>query len=417
MATELWRWAKEKTRTATYAISGRSEVEKMVLEATNEDKWGPTNSQMQEISRLTFNYQDCESVKKVIWERLGQTDTVRYVQKSLILLEYLLRTGHESFRSDVRSGMRLLQNLTYLQRYQVGEEAALEAVIRKKAQDVINLATDDESYQMEREKANKLRSKVTAVGNAGGFGSSYGSSYGSSQDNDIYSLPSKRSTSRPPRKPQPAQPAADEYEYEDDEPAPPPKPKPTAQVQPLKKPPSTPLGPAPGLKPRSVPQEPFDPYGLSQPQQTSAGADLLSLSGPAAPAAADDLLFGFGQSQSQQPFSQPQQPFIQPPSQPFNQQPFSQPPQQLDLFGGAFVQQPAPVQRAPEFDLLGFDGPASTPAPGPIAPAPAKPSGRAIFDGFDDILDLNNVTGSQQARGRVAQQPRGYGQSLGAVRH
>ena len=117
MAADLWRWAKEKTRNATYIISGRTETEKLVLEATNEEKWGPTNSQMQEISRLTYSFEDCGSIRKVISERLAQTDEVRYVQKTLILLEYILRTGHDSFRSEARSMMRTLQMLTSLHRY------------------------------------------------------------------------------------------------------------------------------------------------------------------------------------------------------------------------------------------------------------------------------------------------------------
>ena len=237
--TNLWQWAKEKTRSTMYAISGRSETEKLVLEATNDDKWGPSNSQMEEISRLTFNYEDCENIKKVIWERLEQIDEVRTVQKTLLLLEYLLRNGHESFRSEANSMSRILQSLTSLNRYQVGENAALEAVIRKKAKDILTLASDNEAYRMEREKASKIKQKVYnggtsgnsgygGYGGYGGFGGSsggYGSNrYGSvsggydSYDND-FQLPSRQKQTQNP--PAGTNTNDNEYEYEYDDDGPP----------------------------------------------------------------------------------------------------------------------------------------------------------------------------------------------------
>ena len=233
------QWAKEKTRETMYAISGRSDTEKLVLEATNDDKWGPTNSQMEEISRLTFNYSDCESIKKVIWERLEQTDEIRYIQKTLILLEYLLRNGHESFRSEVHSMLRLLQSLSSMHRYQVGENAALEAVVRKKAADIIELASDNDVYRAEREKASNIKKKVSSYSNSGGgyyndFGG-YGSNrYGSMSSNyQSYELPSKRrndfdsfdtnnnSYGQNQRSQQPKPQNDDEYEYEYEDDGPP----------------------------------------------------------------------------------------------------------------------------------------------------------------------------------------------------
>ena len=138
----MWRWAKEKVRSTTYALSGRSENEKLVLEATNDEKWGPTNSQMQEIARITMNYSGCDEVKRVIWERLSETE-VRHLQKTLLLLEYLLRNGHPSFRSETKSMSGILQSLTYMNRYTVGEEAALQEVVKRKAKDILAMVNDE----------------------------------------------------------------------------------------------------------------------------------------------------------------------------------------------------------------------------------------------------------------------------------
>ena len=409
MAADLWRWAKEKTRNATYIISGRTETEKLVLEATNEEKWGPTNSQMQEISRLTYSFEDCGSIRKVISERLAQTDEVRYVQKTLILLEYILRTGHDSFRSEARSMMRTLQMLTSLHRYDVGESAALESVIRKKAQDIITLVTDSDLYQQEREKANKLKSKVTSVGNAGygGYGGSYGMSYGS-YDTGGYDMPSsKRKTEK--AKPQPKE---EEYEYEYEDEAPPQKPAQPHQQQqqqpfdpfaPVQQPQQQPFDPfAPVQQPPQ--QQPFDPFGPAptQPAQNRGGlapppgmAPRVVQPAPVTtpPPSADDLLFGVGSApQPTAPAPAPATDFID--------------------FGLGTPAQPAKPAEPVSLldDLMGFD---STSAPQPAQAAPAQPAKKGgMLDGFGDIVDLNNVTGNQKAYGSVAQVQRGTGPAL-----
>lgn len=402
---------------------------------------------MREISRMTFNYQDGEGIKKVIRERLGQTEEVKYVQKGLILLEYILRTGHDSFRGEVRSMSHLLQSLTCLRRCDVGEQATIEGVIRKKAQDVISLATDDQMYRMEREKANKLKANVTSVGNAGyggyGGGGYSGGGYsggmqGNSRDSYDYSMPSTKK-SNPAKKPLPPQQNGDEYEYEYEDEGPTgaskpqakpqqqqvfdpmagssqqqvfdpfagsqptaPAPAPVVQAPPQAQP-SRGLAPPPGMTRRAVaapvvPQEPFDPFGTASPApQISQPAppvdDLFSFGGPASAAPSMGM-----------PMSQPQPmsaaddlfsfgpPSSQPVSQPVSQ-PMSQP-----AAGNAFD------------DLLGFG---SVPAPAPPAAQQAPKPSSGMFADFGDIVDINNLTGNQREYGGVGQVQRGSGASLG----
>lgn len=438
--TDLLRWAKEKYRQTTYTISGRTETEKLVFEATNDDKWGPANSQMQEIARLTYNYHDCELIKKALWERLEQIEEVRYVQKGLLLLEYLLRNGHESIRQDGRQMMSLFRSLTSLNRYQVGEPAALEQVIRKKAQDVITMITDDETYQMERQKAQKLKSNIAAVTNDGygtyntynnsgnDFGNNYGGGYGSSSP---YDLPSRSSTKpkKSHQKQQQFKPQNNddeyEYEYSDDVPAKKPAQQQPTQFQQVQQPNTQPnpsgnrLAPPPGFKPTNKPlvvqQGNFDPFGNTSPAPQ-----------PAAPAApVDDLLFGFGTpspAPAQQPpiqqYQQPpmQQQFVQQP--PMQQQLVQQPPMQQQ-----FVQQPLMQQQAPSLDdLLDFTPkPAAAPAPAPMqqqytqqyqqqAPhVQQKPTGGMLAE-FGDIIDFNNISGKNvKTYGKAEAQMRGPG--------
>ena len=427
MAADLWRWAKEKTRNATYVISGRTETEKLVLEATNEEKWGPTNTQMQEISRLTYSFQDCASIRKVISERLSQTDEVRYVQKTLILLEYILRTGHESFRSEARSIMRTLQMLTSLHRYDVGEQAALESVIRKKAQDIITLVTDNDVYQQEREKANKLKSKVTSVGNAGGYGGGYGGRYGGYSGggyDDSYDMPSS-SKRKSEKKPAPKQESSSEYEYEDE--VVPQKPAQQQQQQPFdpfapvqQQQQQQPFDPFAGMQQQQQQQQPFDPFAPVQQQQQQPFDPFAGMQQQQQPAGGLLPPPGMAPRPAQpQPVQQPAGGIdlllMDAPSKPA---PAPQPEELLDLGIGAPAA-PQPIQplqtqpaAAPSADLLddlmGFGSAPAQPAP---AAQPAKPKG-GMLDGFGDLVDLNNVTGNQRAYGSVAQVQRGSGSTL-----
>ena len=192
----VWRQAKEKARQASYFFTGKSETEKLVYEATNDDPWGPANTQMQEIARISNNWSELENIKKALWDRLGDTDEVRHVQKALLLLEYLLRNGNENIRNDSRMMLGQLQGLTTLQQYSTGENAALEAVIRKKAADIIQIINDNDLYQMEREKARKVNSALSSVsGGGGGFYNGYDNySYDTSNAFDGYDddLPSRK---------------------------------------------------------------------------------------------------------------------------------------------------------------------------------------------------------------------------------
>jgi len=70
-----------------------TEAETKVREATNEDPWGPTGPEMNEIAGLTFQYDLCSEVMGMLWKRMLQENKVawRRVYKSLILLNYLLK--------------------------------------------------------------------------------------------------------------------------------------------------------------------------------------------------------------------------------------------------------------------------------------------------------------------------------------
>lgn len=438
MSSKVGAWFKEKAREAKYKVTRKTDAEKAFLECTNDDKWGPSNTQMAEVVRYSRNYKDWQDIKKLFSELFEKgSKEVLCIKKGLTLLEYLINNGGDNMRSEARQFQYSLQYMTSMHQHTTGELAAFEAVIRKKAQDILNLMNDNDLYQMEREKARKLKSSLSAVtrdeyggsyttqtynddyyGGGGGYSSStrggfddrYGSSTRGGFDDGGYA----------PRRtqPKPAPPADDDYYSDDEPPSKPAAPPQQGQFNPFQD-----RQPAP--QPQQ-PQQQFNPFTQQQPAQ-------------------QQQFNPFGQQQRPQ---QPQQ------FNPFAQQPAAQPPaqQQFNPFAGQQPQNPSsnagdlmslmstPAQPISPDDMLGFSSPApapvaapqpvqqqppmdsfidlSTPVPAPAAAPSMQPAAAAkrqggMLDEFGDLVNLNLKGNEERAYGRAGMQQRGTGQTLG----
>ena len=166
---KAWNWTKKKTRKAGYAITNKSEAEKLVYEATSSDKWGASNTQLFKIAQLSNGFKEYDEITQALWKRIND-DEIRRQQKAMILLEYLIINGNERFRSDSKINMGKLQAMKQAHKYEKGEEAALEAVVRKKAENIILYLNDDEVYRMEREKAARVRNSLSSCSNVDKMG-------------------------------------------------------------------------------------------------------------------------------------------------------------------------------------------------------------------------------------------------------
>ena len=432
---DLFQWAKDKARQAVYTVTRKSDAQIAVLEATNDENWGPTNTQMQEICRMCNNFNDCEEIKQTIWERVQQVDTVRYVQKSLILLEFLLRNGPESFRSNARSNLGRLQSLTYIHQYEVGEEAALEAVIRKKAEDIIEMVNDNAVYQEQRERASKLRSTISSASNVSGGYSTYGSagntysSYGGNYESSRYKSSNYgNSSSYGSSNYQNKKQESSDYSDEEQQPAPvaqsssnnnneprrqirqvnnlnPPigtrpigNSQPKRQLQPQQH--FDPFGTAPQPTSNTQVQQNFDPFGLSTPQQSN-------------PPPADDL-FNWDAPIQQQPQQQPNQINQMNQNNMMYQQPKQQN-QQFDFldFSTPQTQQTQPKQNNNNDDLLMDFGGSNTQQtqPSQQAPPPVQQQKKDLMSEYDGLVNFD--LRPQKAYGRAGVQQRGTGTTLG----
>uniref|UniRef100_A0AC35UBU1 ENTH domain-containing protein n=1 Tax=Rhabditophanes sp. KR3021 TaxID=114890 RepID=A0AC35UBU1_9BILA len=138
-----------------------TEAESKVREATNEDPWGPTGPEMQEIANLTFQYDAFSEVMSMLWKRMFEEnkDAWRKIYKSLMLLTFLLKNGSERVIQQTRE--RSYQ-LKALERYNhIDEKGKDQGVnIRHRVKLLLEMLDDDEALEEERKKAKNInRSK------------------------------------------------------------------------------------------------------------------------------------------------------------------------------------------------------------------------------------------------------------------
>ena len=90
-----------------------------VRDATNDDPWGPSGAQMQEVASFTFTYESFPEAMGMLWKRLLQDNRSnwRRTYKSLLLLDYLIKNGSERVVTSAREhiyDLRSLENYTFV---------------------------------------------------------------------------------------------------------------------------------------------------------------------------------------------------------------------------------------------------------------------------------------------------------------
>ena len=146
-------------------------------EATNDDPWGPSGQQMQEISSCTFAYEAFPEVMGMLWKRMLHDDRQnwRRIYKSLLLLDYLIKNGSERVVTSAREhvyDLRSLENYTHVDVN--GKDQGIN--IRHKVTDMLEFVQDDDRLRDERKKAKKNKDKYIGMSSdAMGFRSGGGS--------------------------------------------------------------------------------------------------------------------------------------------------------------------------------------------------------------------------------------------------
>ncbi|OQV21579.1 Clathrin interactor 1 [Hypsibius exemplaris] len=159
----MWK-IRELTDQVVNMVMNYTEVEAKVREATNEDPWGPTGPQMQELSQYTYSGEHYHEVMSMLWKRMliENRTSWRRVYKSLLLLGYMLRNGAERV---VTSGKEHLFDLKSLEHYKFVDEVGKDQGInvRNRVKEIVDLLQDDTRLKEERKKARKTKDKYVGL--------------------------------------------------------------------------------------------------------------------------------------------------------------------------------------------------------------------------------------------------------------
>ncbi|KAL2154635.1 hypothetical protein VTH82DRAFT_3311 [Thermothelomyces myriococcoides] len=163
---------KAGVRKVQNAVMNYTEMEAKVREATNNEPWGASSTQMQEIADGTFNYQTLNEIMPMIYRRFTEksAEEWRQIYKALQLLEYLIKHGSERVVDDARSHISLIKMLR--QFHYIDQNGKDQGVnIRHRANELAKLLSDVDLIRAERKKARANKSKFTSMQGGGGFGS------------------------------------------------------------------------------------------------------------------------------------------------------------------------------------------------------------------------------------------------------
>ncbi|EFO88299.1 hypothetical protein CRE_08526 [Caenorhabditis remanei] len=132
-------------------------------EATSNDSWGPSKSIMCELAELTHSPMAFTRIMPIIWKRMNESGKKwRHVYKSLVLLEYLVKAGHDMVVEECTENLYLIDTLKdfqYIEKYQdVGMN------VRETAKKICSLLSDDELLKKERKSFKEMRNKFMNSG-------------------------------------------------------------------------------------------------------------------------------------------------------------------------------------------------------------------------------------------------------------
>jgi len=135
-----------------------SEVQVMVRSATSNDPWGPESSLMSRIARESESPANYHMMFTTLWKRVTDYQHLKHVLKALILVEYLLKHGHERFISDVKLRSDVIRKLKHYKYFKDGRDIGTE--VRNKALTIMTLLEDKDLLRKEREIARRTEGKI-----------------------------------------------------------------------------------------------------------------------------------------------------------------------------------------------------------------------------------------------------------------
>ncbi|KAJ1022644.1 hypothetical protein NDA18_004986 [Ustilago nuda] len=153
--------SKSAVRVGKNYIKGYSDVQVKVRDATSNDPWGPSGTQMNELAQLSYNQNEFIEMMEILDKRLNDKGkNWRHVFKSLTLLDYLLHAGSENVVIYFRDNIYIVKTL---KEFQYIDESGKDqgANVRQKAKDITNLLQDEARLRDERRSRSHMRDRMS----------------------------------------------------------------------------------------------------------------------------------------------------------------------------------------------------------------------------------------------------------------
>ncbi|XP_073312935.1 clathrin interactor EPSIN 1 [Primulina huaijiensis] len=143
------------------------EIEQKVLDATEDEPWGPHGTALAEIAQATKKFTECQMVMNVLWTRLIETGkNWRFVYKALAVIEYLVAHGSERAVDDIVEHTFQISALASFE-YVEPSGKDLGINVRKKAETIVALLNNKDKIQEARNKAAENRDKYVGLSSSG----------------------------------------------------------------------------------------------------------------------------------------------------------------------------------------------------------------------------------------------------------
>lgn len=135
--------SKSAVRIGKNYIKGYTDTQIKVREATSNDPWGPSGTQMNELSQLSHNATDFIEMMEILDKRLNDKGkNWRHVFKALSVLDYLLQEGSENVWNYFHDNIYIVKTL---KEFQYVDDANIDQGInvRQKAKEITAILMDE----------------------------------------------------------------------------------------------------------------------------------------------------------------------------------------------------------------------------------------------------------------------------------
>ncbi|KAI9829467.1 MAG: hypothetical protein M1826_005649 [Phylliscum demangeonii] len=179
-------------RSVKNVTKGYSAVQVKVRNATSNDPWGPTGTEMSEIAQMTFNSSgDFYEIMDMLDKRMNDKGkNWRHVLKALKVLDYCLHEGSELVVTWARKNVYIVKTLSQFQ-YVDEDGRDVGQNVRVSAKELTALIMDEDRLRTERQDRKIWKSRVTGIEEFAPQGS---------YDIDPISPPPRRSVARRDRR-------------------------------------------------------------------------------------------------------------------------------------------------------------------------------------------------------------------------